>query len=381
MPMLEIKEAEFYILLENIVKSVPFSVALATVLAINLIFNNTPISLVAEWYLMTAIISAVCWFYSKWALKQKYKRYHANAILMRFLFLIGLMGLTLGACYLIFLFYGTLAHEIIILLILTGTAVSAIFALSIYLPAFYVYIFSIYLPMISYNTYLYRIDRGVVAATLLFIVLMLVVIARISGQLITRSIQLDHDKEKLTNEIINKNERLQQSSKKIKSMTITDNLTGLYNRRHFYNMLKKEFNRAKRQGYSLSLVLIDIDNFKAINDTFGYSTGDVFLIDIANCLKNSIRRADDFIFRLGGDEFAVILANVPLDEALAVSDYIRNQFKVYIEHNNISLSMGVISIPATCSADFEHLISSAKKTLHEAKKQGKNQISSNEILH
>ena len=98
-------------------------------------------------------------------------------------------------------------------------------------------------------------------------------------------------------------------------LSITDNLTGLYNQRHFYNRLKEEIERANRQKHPLSLILLDLDNFKYFNDKYGHLAGDQMLAGAGKVILSNIRDSVDTAFRYGGDEFAVIL--VEADSAIA----------------------------------------------------------------
>jgi diguanylate cyclase (GGDEF)-like protein len=97
-----------------------------------------------------------------------------------------------------------------------------------------------------------------------------------------------------------------QEYHRVKELAVTDGLTGIYNRKGFGDFVKREFHRAKRYRKSLALVMMDIDNFKGINDTFGHLAGDYVLRDLASCLKQSVR-GSDIVARYGGDEFVVLL--------------------------------------------------------------------------
>jgi PleD family two-component response regulator len=95
--------------------------------------------------------------------------------------------------------------------------------------------------------------------------------------------------------------------KELSRLSITDSLTGLYNQRHFYTRLKDEVTRAKRQKHPLSLILLDLDNFKEYNDTYGHLEGDEMLRNVGQIINNSIREGVDSGYRYGGDEFAILL--------------------------------------------------------------------------
>lgn len=163
-----------------------------------------------------------------------------------------------------------------------------------------------------------------------------------------------------------------------KRLSITDVLTGLYNRRHFYKHLDIEVARSKRYGSSFALMLFDIDNFKSINDNFGHQAGDEVLQGLANILR-SISRETDLVVRYGGEEFIIILPNTSEQEAISLA----NRIKYAVEHHvfqinklahiAITLSGGIASFPKN-AADAKSLLSAADHALYAAKASGKNKI-------
>ena len=157
-----------------------------------------------------------------------------------------------------------------------------------------------------------------------------------------------------------------------------DPLTDLYNRRIFEDLLRYEVSRAKRKGYRFSLILIDLDNFKYINDTYGHNVGDVVLKSVADMLEASIRDGD-LVARIGGDEFVILLSETPLLEAVKVAERIRRN----LEKNRIcvfdgsvisvSASLGVVEYP-THGSSKEELMMIVDNALYKAKDLGKNKV-------
>ncbi|MEJ2346692.1 MAG: GGDEF domain-containing protein [Gammaproteobacteria bacterium] len=134
---------------------------------------------------------------------------------------------------------------------------------------------------------------------------------------------------------------------RLRTMAETDSLTGLYNRRKFFEDLEHEVIRAQRLGTALSLAYIDVDDFKVINDAHGHAAGDRVLQDIAGLLVSGERREVDSAYRLGGDEFAVLLVGANADEAGAVLERTRQQhgsdFQT-LRRLQVSLSYGIAEL-------------------------------------
>jgi diguanylate cyclase (GGDEF)-like protein/PAS domain S-box-containing protein len=125
-------------------------------------------------------------------------------------------------------------------------------------------------------------------------------------------------------------------------LSITDPLTGLFNRRYFDSMIAQEVNRAKRVGYPVSLIMLDLDEFKAYNDTRGHLAGDDILIGVAGIVSGSIRKDTDTACRYGGDEFVVILPNSDEEKALCVAYRIAR--RVLESFGEVSVSVGVAGL-------------------------------------
>ena len=164
---------------------------------------------------------------------------------------------------------------------------------------------------------------------------------------------------------------LRKAHEEAKSLAAHDYLTGTLNRREFMDRLERELNRSKREGTSLSLILLDIDHFKMINDTYGHVYGDEVLKRAVQCLVKSLRPYDIF-GRYGGDEFIACLPNTTLENALIVAQRLRGQ----IENTNLSctedrvcvtISLGVACHESGSTDDSNGLIQRADKNLYMAK--------------
>jgi diguanylate cyclase (GGDEF)-like protein/PAS domain S-box-containing protein len=140
---------------------------------------------------------------------------------------------------------------------------------------------------------------------------------------------------------------------KLREMSITDNLTGLYNQRHFHERLENEASRAKRQRYKLSMILVDLDGFKQANDAWGHLEGDRILRAFAGAIDQSIRKEVDSAFRYGGDEFVVLLPGLGAERAAAVMERIGAAARARIARGGVGFSYGIATLTASQSlADF-----------------------------
>ncbi len=165
----------------------------------------------------------------------------------------------------------------------------------------------------------------------------------------------------------------------MKKQAVIDSLTGIPNRRHFNEKIKKEFSRSQRHMESITLLMCDIDNFKLYNDTYGHKAGDDCLLQVARTLNTSIRRPNDFCARYGGEEFVVILPETNTKGALPVAKSIlKNTIALGIDHSEnfplhlVTMSIGAATTLATPETTHEDLIKAADKALYRAKRGGKN---------
>ncbi len=163
---------------------------------------------------------------------------------------------------------------------------------------------------------------------------------------------------------------------KTKELSVTDDLTGIYNHRFFKERLYEEIERAKRTGQPLSLILLDLDNFKLFNDNFGHLKGDEALRWIGMTLKGAARKVD-IPSRYGGDEFAIICPNTDLEKAIKVAQRLQRELhKVSFENSPgffFTASVGVATFP-THAQNIGELVNKADEALFKAKKEGKSLV-------
>lgn len=165
---------------------------------------------------------------------------------------------------------------------------------------------------------------------------------------------------------------------KLHSLASIDDLTDIYNRRYFFELLEMEIERAHRKKQPLSLILIDLDKFKLVNDNHGHAAGDTVLKKVAAFCKNSLRRFD-ILGRYGGEEFIVFLPETKLSEAQTVAERIRTTIErtpITIGEKSISVtsSFGIASHESEAEITSDMLFALADKALYEAKEKGRNRV-------
>lgn len=171
---------------------------------------------------------------------------------------------------------------------------------------------------------------------------------------------------------------LEQSRKKLEVASITDPLTGLRNRRSLITELSKVWRQSRRYNKPVTIMMIDIDDFKLYNDKFGHVKGDKILIDISKCLKDVIYRPLDIVSRYGGDEIVIELYDCDEDMAVMKTKQIHksiSQLNHFIDKENtipLTVSIGYISIKKVETLDFDEIINLVDEELYKAKEEGKN---------
>jgi diguanylate cyclase (GGDEF)-like protein/PAS domain S-box-containing protein len=168
-----------------------------------------------------------------------------------------------------------------------------------------------------------------------------------------------------------------QLETELQRLATTDGLTQSSNRRHFFDCAHREFEQARQQGTPLAFLLLDIDDFKVINDTYGHQEGDNVLQRIAECGRGALRRGDVF-GRIGGEEFAAVFPGCAPDMAMQVAERLQREIQRLSFHHDdqtfgITVSQGLTSLTAE-DESVDNLFARADAAMYEAKRQGKNRI-------
>ncbi|WP_431685678.1 diguanylate cyclase [Hahella sp. NBU794] len=202
-------------------------------------------------------------------------------------------------------------------------------------------------------------------------------VKRLSGTFNSMSKSINELRNNIESKVFERTKELDKENIELREIAARDSLTGLYNRRFFQNRLNYEFSRAKRYSSGLTLVLLDIDHFKKINDTRGHAAGDEVLIRLSAFLSQSLR-SSDLIARIGGEEFCIILPEHLDDGVKTFIDRLRIdisllEFQHESEAFQVTCSFGV----AGCRNDITHpkeILKKADEALYEAKRTGRNRI-------
>lgn len=206
-----------------------------------------------------------------------------------------------------------------------------------------------------------------------------------------KSDSLLREKDTIVNELIeskkllekysnNLEEMVEQRTEILKWLSITDPLTGLYNRRYFIEQIELEFKRAKRYNRDLSLLMLDIDHFKAVNDNYGHQVGDIVLRKISSIIINQLRDSD-LAFRYGGEEFMVILPETKPDDAMNVAKRMKQEImETRHDYRNfnfkVTASIGIVSVKDMLDTfeTVDDIIKKVDDNLYKAKNSGRNTI-------
>lgn len=242
------------------------------------------------------------------------------------------------------------------------------------------------IPLDNYNKNINQITQktntlyliSIIASLLLLTILIYAfkLILKRQNQIKNLNKNLEHKVKDRTMKLVKKSNELKRSNEKLLELSRIDFLTKIANRRYFFDFSQQIFSSLHRNNNKLSLVVIDIDKFKSINDTYGHNVGDLALMQIAKLLKHSIRESD-FCARMGGEEFVIILNNTNINNAYIFGEKIRKKIKetVFIlEENkiNITISLGIEEYNEHHNS-INEIVNNADKALYQAKALGRDQ--------
>lgn len=198
------------------------------------------------------------------------------------------------------------------------------------------------------------------------------------AKLMRENDSLRQELESALSEVRDKNAQLEASLKRVEELAATDPLTGLYNRRHFSRVLDQLFAEAQRFNKDLACVMIDLDGYKQLNDTFGHQVGDQLLVLAGKVISANMRRMD-VAARYGGDEFVLLLPQASAEEAALAAQRIRDEFRIASaailnRAQGVTMSIGIGSLHNNTPGGADQLIAAADLALYRAKDGGRDRI-------
>jgi diguanylate cyclase (GGDEF)-like protein len=183
--------------------------------------------------------------------------------------------------------------------------------------------------------------------------------------------------------ISRKQKHLELTNQELLKLASTDALTHVNNRRYFFAQSQAEFARAKRYGRDLSVIMLDIDEFKMVNDKYGHAAGDIALVSLAECCRSTVRESD-IVGRLGGEEFAICCPETAIDGAKVIAERIRKTCEQTLLTFNdqqfcITVSLGITQL-SVLDDDLETIMQRSDKLLYSAKDLGRNCAVASELM-
>jgi diguanylate cyclase (GGDEF)-like protein len=169
------------------------------------------------------------------------------------------------------------------------------------------------------------------------------------------------------------NETLRRKNEELERLSVTDGLTGLYNRRRLMETLSDEARRSQRLKHTFAVLMVDVDHFKKYNDTFGHQAGDAVLTKVAGLLREATREVD-FVARYGGEEFLILLPETGMAEALDIAERIRTRIAAEVfQGRHMTVSIGVSEFPLH-GENADQVVGAADEALYEAKREGRDKV-------
>lgn len=259
--------------------------------------------------------------------------------------------------------YADQPFEFVMFVVSIGVITAATLSMSALYKAYLIFIFSLIIPQIMIMLY-YGKEQHI--ALIIFILIYIPAIILLSKAMLTSRISS-----------IEAHEALEKSTEKFRQLSIIDTLTNIYNRRYFFEMAQNLILMASREQHKTALLMLDVDYFKRINDTYGHQAGDFVLVELAKSIKEMMRSSDLFA-RVGGEEFSILLNNTSLVKAQIIAEKIRKMIeeKEFI-YNTVSIKTTVsIGLSEVNKENFllENIYKNADTQLYKAKEMGRNRV-------
>jgi len=353
---------------------------IAAIVVVLIVLDSVPLPYITIWVItLTALnIYRIIDISNTQKVIDKIDNWHP--IHKRFLFSAAALGLIYGLGLAFIFTQLTLLSQIYILCLVSTLVPAGLVSFASDRYSFYAYLYSLCIPLLVQIFLMAKspyISIGICAVAFLAITRQLFLWNHV---VIKNSILLKLKNEELL-------ESLQQTNTRLQQQNIIDDLTKIANRRHFDEVLEKEWLRAKRIRTSLALLMIDIDFFKQYNDTYGHLKGDECLKQIATVLNNNLNRPGDFVARYGGEEFCILIPDTGLDGAVTFAEKVHSAV-IALKIDNpgsvvskyLTISIGIAAIVPKHDDSYMDLIYTSDKALYKAKTDGRNIIRTKETL-
>lgn len=264
--------------------------------------------------------------------------------------------------------------RVLIFLVLIGISGGSIPLLGIHKTTLFAFVIPTVIPYMLWVAFSLTDKRPIILLiNALYMIGIIVAIAR-TDRYTTEALRIKYEMEKRAESLLNANEKLEH-------LTLMDSLTQLYNRRYFERQLAKEWKKCHRESKRLAMLVIDIDHFKAYNDSHGHAAGDECLKTVAAVLSKSLHRPGDIIARIGGEEFVALLPGSDECGAIKVAETMQQNLRhAKIVHGSspidefVTMSIGLaVTHPSELVSELS-LFKAADKALYGAKSQGRNRI-------
>jgi diguanylate cyclase (GGDEF)-like protein len=369
-----IDDALFRHLVDN--STIPLIGSAAGSLLVALAYMFSPINkLVFGWLVLVYLTIGIrYWLVQRCRVRLGNTDYeHSEAI--RYALTTGLSGLAWGLGGL-FVLHTSPITTVVIITAIQAMVMGGALTLGAFMPAFYAFAIPATLPMVVALLISKEGPNLVLAVYSIIFLLLFITIARRFSNSLTRTLQLSIEKEALVKALTEAHDQQSVLAK-------TDGLTGLANRRHFDEVLEKEMARLQRSGAPLSLLILDVDHFKAFNDSYGHIVGDECLKQIADIFQKHLHRPSDLAARYGGEEFAGIMPETERAGAILLAEQIRSEIvALNIKHSSsatadcVTISIGVVTLNCAEIHSPKEAVEITDRQLYRAKSEGRNRVAS-----
>ena len=353
---------------------------ISAIVVILIVLDSVPLAYITAWVLTLAALNIYRIIDISRTQKIIDKIDNWRPLHKRFVLFAASLGLIYGLSFTFIFTQLTLINQIYILCLVSTLVPAGIVSFASDRYSFYAYFYSLCIPLLVHILLMAKppyINIGICAILFIAIIRQLFLW---NHNVIKNSIQLKLKNDELL-------ESLQKTNIQLQQQNIIDDLTKIANRRHFDEILEKEWLRAKRIRTSLALLMIDIDFFKQYNDTFGHLKGDECLKQIATVLNNNLNRPGDFVARYGGEEFCILIPETDLDGAIIFAEKVHStiiELKIDNPGSEVSkyltISIGIAAIVPKHDDSYMDLVYTSDKALYKAKADGRNIIRTKETL-